>query len=103
MKVIVSGKVTQYEIYMWAVYMGKVKLKAPNVQSRNNLIEEVLKSNCKSIYLYLITHYWWNGDTFQIWKPEPYEAVEMAEAEKMMEDLPEDFDPHEFLDGAGGA
>jgi len=44
-----------------------------------------------------------SGDTFQIWKPETYEEVEMAEAEKMMEDLPEDFDPLEFLDGAGGA
>ncbi|MBY6068336.1 division/cell wall cluster transcriptional repressor MraZ [Leisingera aquaemixtae] len=43
------------------------------------------------------------GDTFQIWKPETYEAEELAQAEKWMEDLPEDFDPMEFLDGAGGA
>ncbi|MCF6432033.1 MULTISPECIES: division/cell wall cluster transcriptional repressor MraZ [unclassified Leisingera] len=43
-----------------------------------------------------------SGDTFQIWNPGTYEEVEMAEAEKLMEDLPEDFDPLEFLDGAGG-
>jgi len=39
------------------------------------------------------------GDTFQIWKPETYEAEELAQTEKWMEDLPEDFDPLEFLDG----
>ncbi|MQQ07639.1 division/cell wall cluster transcriptional repressor MraZ [Epibacterium sp. SM1979] len=39
------------------------------------------------------------GDTFQIWKPETYEAEELAQEEKWMEDLPEDFDPMEFLDG----
>ena len=43
------------------------------------------------------------GDTFQIWKPETYEEEELAKAEEWMEDLPEDFDPMEFLDGAGGA
>ncbi|MCZ4256038.1 division/cell wall cluster transcriptional repressor MraZ [Sulfitobacter sp. G21635-S1] len=35
------------------------------------------------------------GDTFQIWKPETYEAEEEAWAT----DLPEDFDPMAFLDG----
>ncbi|MDE4173923.1 division/cell wall cluster transcriptional repressor MraZ [Phaeobacter sp. PT47_59] len=43
-----------------------------------------------------------SGDTFQIWKPQTYEEVEMAEAEKLMADLPDDFDPLQFLDGAGG-
>lgn len=41
------------------------------------------------------------GDTFQIWKPETYEAEELAQAEKWMEELPEDFDPMQFLDGDG--
>ncbi len=39
------------------------------------------------------------GDTFQIWKPETYEAEEAAKTEAWLEDLPEDFDPLEFLDG----
>lgn len=39
------------------------------------------------------------GDTFQIWKPETYEAEELALEEKWMEELPENFDPMEFLDG----
>ena len=43
------------------------------------------------------------GDTFQIWKPETYEAEELAQAEEWLDDLPEGFDPMEFLDGAGGA
>ncbi|CUH86452.1 cell division protein MraZ [Phaeobacter sp. CECT 5382] len=43
------------------------------------------------------------GDTFQIWKPETYDEEELAQTEKWMDDLPEDFDPLEFLDGAGGA
>ncbi|UWQ80426.1 division/cell wall cluster transcriptional repressor MraZ [Leisingera sp. S132] len=43
------------------------------------------------------------GDTFQIWKPETYEQEELAQAEEWMDDLPEGFDPMEFLDGAGGA
>ena len=41
------------------------------------------------------------GDTFQIWKPETYEAEELAQTEKWMEELPEDFDPMQFLDGDG--
>lgn len=40
-----------------------------------------------------------SGDTFQIWKPETYDEVEMAEAEKLMEELPDDFDPLALLDG----
>ena len=43
------------------------------------------------------------GDTFQIWKPETYDEEELAQTEKWMDDLPEDFDPLEFLDSAGGA
>ena len=43
------------------------------------------------------------GDTFQIWKPETYETEELAAAEEWLEELPEDFDPLQFLDGAGGA
>ncbi len=42
------------------------------------------------------------GDTFQIWKPETYEVEELAKAEEWMDDLPDDFDPMEFLDGVGG-
>ncbi|AFO86946.1 putative protein MraZ [Phaeobacter inhibens] len=43
------------------------------------------------------------GDTFQIWKPETYEEEELAKSEEWLDDLPEDFDPMELLDGAGGA
>lgn len=42
------------------------------------------------------------GDTFQIWSPDTFEEVEAAEAEKLMEELPEGMDPLELLDGAGG-
>lgn len=40
------------------------------------------------------------GDTFQIWKTETYEADELAKTEEWLEELPDDFDPLEFLDGA---
>ena len=40
------------------------------------------------------------GDTFQIWKTETYEAEELARTEEWLEELPEDFDPLEFLDSA---
>ena len=43
------------------------------------------------------------GDTFQIWKPETYEAEELATTEEWLDDLPEDFDPMQFLDNAGDA
>ena len=39
------------------------------------------------------------GDTFQIWKPETYEAEEASKTEEWLDDLPEDFDPMAFLDG----
>ena len=40
------------------------------------------------------------GDTFQIWKPETYESEELAKTEAWLDDLPEDFDPMEYLDQA---
>lgn len=43
------------------------------------------------------------GDTFQIWKPETYEAEELAATEDWLDELPDDFDPMQFLDGAGGS
>ena len=42
------------------------------------------------------------GDTFQIWKPETYEAEEAARTEEWLDDLPDDFDPLIFLDNAKG-
>ena len=42
------------------------------------------------------------GDTFQIWNPDTFEDVEAAEAEKLLEELPEGMDPLELLDGVGG-
>jgi MraZ protein len=44
-----------------------------------------------------------NGDTFQIWKPETYEAEELSRTEAWLEDLPDDFDPLMLLDQPGGA
>ena len=41
------------------------------------------------------------GDTFQIWKPETYEAEELSRTEAWLEDLPEDVDPLIYLDGIG--
>lgn len=38
------------------------------------------------------------GDTFQIWQPETYEAEEAARTEAWLDELPDDFDPLEFLD-----
>lgn len=38
------------------------------------------------------------GDTFQIWRPETYEAEEVAKTEAYLDELPDDFDPLEFLD-----
>jgi len=38
------------------------------------------------------------GDTFQIWKPETYEAEELSKTEAWLEDFPEDFDPLTLLD-----
>ncbi len=39
------------------------------------------------------------GDTFQIWKPETYEAEELSATEAFLDELPDDFDPLSFLDG----
>ncbi|SDW63374.1 MraZ protein [Ruegeria halocynthiae] len=41
------------------------------------------------------------GDTFQIWKPETYEVEELAKTEEWIDDLPDDFDPMQYLDGIG--
>ncbi|MDU9002551.1 division/cell wall cluster transcriptional repressor MraZ [Sedimentitalea todarodis] len=41
------------------------------------------------------------GDTFQIWKPETYDTEELAKTEAWLDDLPDDFDPLVYLDGAG--
>ncbi len=41
-----------------------------------------------------------NGDTFQIWNPETYETEEVAKTEAVLDELPPDFDPLSFLDGA---
>ena len=43
------------------------------------------------------------GDTFQIWKPETYEAEELARTEAWLDQLPEGFDPLEYLDSMGEA
>ena len=43
------------------------------------------------------------GDTFQIWKPETYEAEELAKTEEWLDDLPDDFDPLIYLDNVKGA
>ncbi|MEM6276086.1 MAG: division/cell wall cluster transcriptional repressor MraZ [Pseudomonadota bacterium] len=42
------------------------------------------------------------GDTFQVWKPETYEAEELSKTEAFLDELPEDFDPLSFLDGPQG-
>lgn len=42
------------------------------------------------------------GDTFQIWNPETYDQEELARTEEWLDELPEDFDPLIFLDGAKG-
>lgn len=39
-----------------------------------------------------------NVDTFQIWKPETYEAEELAKTEEFLDEMPEDFDPLSLLD-----
>ena len=42
------------------------------------------------------------GDTFQIWDPGTYDAVEASKTEAWLEDLPEDFDPLTLLPGDEG-
>ncbi|WP_353471629.1 division/cell wall cluster transcriptional repressor MraZ [Salipiger sp. H15] len=39
-----------------------------------------------------------NVDTFQIWKPETFEEVELAGTEEFLDEMPEDFDPLQLLD-----
>ncbi len=42
------------------------------------------------------------GDTFQIWKPETFEAEEASKTEAWLEQFPEDFDPLTLLDQRKG-
>lgn len=42
------------------------------------------------------------GDTFQIWKPETFEAEELAKTEAWLDQFPDDFDPLTLLDQAQG-
>lgn len=42
------------------------------------------------------------GDTFQIWKPETYEAEEISRTEAFLEDLPDDFDVLSLLPNTEG-
>ncbi|MEM1100273.1 MAG: division/cell wall cluster transcriptional repressor MraZ [Pseudomonadota bacterium] len=41
------------------------------------------------------------GDTFQIWRPETYEAEELSKTEAFLDDMPDDFDVMSFLDAPG--
>ena len=43
-----------------------------------------------------------SGDTFQIWKPETYNSVELSRTEAWLDELPEDFDPLSLLDKPKG-
>ncbi|MBZ8118887.1 division/cell wall cluster transcriptional repressor MraZ [Roseovarius sp. LXJ103] len=43
-----------------------------------------------------------SGDTFQIWKPETFDTVELARTEAWLDGLPEGTDPLIFLDGVKG-
>ncbi|WP_114967223.1 division/cell wall cluster transcriptional repressor MraZ [Alkalilacustris brevis] len=40
-----------------------------------------------------------SGDRFHIWRPETYEAEEVARTEAWLEEFPEDFDPLSLLPG----
>ena len=42
------------------------------------------------------------GDTFQIWNPGTYEAVDEKRTEEWLEEMPEDFDPLTLLPGDDG-
>ena len=42
------------------------------------------------------------GDTFQIWKPETYEAEEVSRTEAWLDELGDDVDPLSFLEGSSG-
>nr|WP_240989510.1 division/cell wall cluster transcriptional repressor MraZ [Salipiger mangrovisoli] len=39
-----------------------------------------------------------NVDTFQIWKPETFEEIELGGTEEFLDEMPADFDPLELLD-----
>ncbi|MBC7164928.1 MAG: division/cell wall cluster transcriptional repressor MraZ [Roseovarius sp.] len=42
------------------------------------------------------------GDTFQIWKPETYQAKRLADVTEWLDEFPEDFDPLTLLDAPDG-
>jgi MraZ protein len=42
------------------------------------------------------------GDTFQIWKPETYQAKRLADVTEWLDEFPEDFDPLTLLDTPDG-
>ncbi len=44
-----------------------------------------------------------SGDRFHIWKPETYEAEEIARTEAWLEEFPEDFDPLSLLPEKGAS
>ena len=39
-----------------------------------------------------------NVDTFQIWKPETFEEIELGGTAEFLDEMPADFDPLELLD-----
>ena len=42
------------------------------------------------------------GDTFQIWSRKTYDVEELAKTEAWLDELPDDFDPLEYLDNPKG-
>jgi len=42
------------------------------------------------------------GDTFQIWKPETYQAKRLTDVTEWLDEFPEDFDPLTLLDAPDG-
>jgi MraZ protein len=43
-----------------------------------------------------------SGDTFQIWKPETYEGLQLTKTSAWLDSQPEDFDPLSLLDAVQG-
>lgn len=43
-----------------------------------------------------------SGDTFQVWKPETYDTVELSKTEAWLDERPDDFDPLSLLDQKKG-
>ena len=75
-------------------------------QSHQTVVDEggrlVLPPKCRDkIGLEDSAYFIASGDTFQIWKPETYEAEEAGAVDAMLEDMPDDFDPLELLEPGG--